>query len=366
MSGKIFIGFWINTCWPVSWFAGYLNGRNKSAIAITNMIILTYHNIVRRPPNVLNEVVRKWDKASAFERQMKLLAEHFTVVPVEAIVQAVREGRALSRACAITFDDGYSGAYHYGAPILESFGFTAAFFIITGKVYESGKFNPDDFDRLEAQLCLTTQTRLDLTEFGLGIIVLSDEDSKLAVIKKLTKQLKVTPAAIKRQLETSLNRQLAVPEEKIAAYLQQEAYRMMNWEEIADLQRRGFSIGSHTRTHPALSQIDDTQLALELDGSLQDLRERLGLRAATLAYPYGKAEHISAAAVAMARRAGYDGAFTSIKEINTPATDIFQLRRLGFKDLLKMNGALNDSTTFAHHRSSSFGNEMAHEHDRTT
>ncbi|MCG3119508.1 MAG: hypothetical protein ALAOOOJD_01935 [bacterium] len=330
------------------------------------MIILTYHNLVRQPPNVLNEVVRKWDKVSAFERQMKLLAEHFTVVPVEAIVQAVQEGRSLSRACAITFDDGYLGAYHYGAPILERFGFTAAFFIITQKVYESGKFNPDDFDRLEALLCLTAQTRLDLTEFGLGRIELVDEDGKLAFIRKLTKQLKVTPAAIKRELAASLDRQLAVPEEKIAAYLQQEAYRMMSWEEITDLHRRGFSIGSHTRTHPALSQIDGAQLEFELGGSLQDLRERLGLREVALAYPYGKAEHISAAVVAMAQRAGYGCAFTSIKESNTPATEIFQLRRLGFKDLMKMNGALNDSTTFAHHRSSPIGNEVAHEHDRAT
>ncbi len=302
------------------------------------MIIITYHNIVRQPPNVLNDVVRKWDKVSAFERHLQILAAHFTVVPLDEIVQAIRAGKTLDRTCAITFDDGYFGAYHYGAPLLERFGFTATFYIITQRVRETGRYAPVDFDRLEALLQLTEATQADLTEFGLDDVPLADDEAKLAFIKKLTKQLKVTPAAIKKDIDASLDRQLAVPEEKIAACLEQEAYQMMSWEEIADLQRRGFSIGSHTRTHPSLSQIDEAELEFEIGGSFQDLRERLDLHEITLAYPFGKADHISAAAAAAAQRAGYACALTSIKEINTPTTDVFQLRRIGFKDLMKMNG----------------------------
>jgi len=328
------------------------------------MIILTYHNLVRQPPNVFNDVVRKWDKASAFERQMQMLAERFSVVPLHEIVQAIRAGKTLERTCAITFDDGYRGDYLYAAPILERLGFTATFYVITQKVREAGRYAPVDFDRLEALLQLTAQTQVDLTEFGFGIVPLADDETKLDFIRKVTKQLKVTPAAIKKNLDASLDRQLAVPEEKIVAYLQQEAYQMMSWQEIADLQRRGFTIGSHTRTHPSLSQIDETQLEFEISGSYQDLRERLGLHEITLAYPFGKAGHISAAAATLAQRAGYSCALTSIKEINTLTTDVFQLRRIGFKDLTKMNGALNDSTTFAHHRSTPFGNDAADEHDR--
>ena len=302
------------------------------------MIILTYHNIVRQPPNVFNDVVRKWDKVNAFERQMQMLVERFRVVPLREIVQAIRAGKTLERTCAITFDDGYRGNYLYAAPILERLGFTAAFFVITQRVREAGRYAPVDFDRLEVLLQLTKATQADLTEFGLGVVPLADDEAKLAFIKKLTKQLKVTPAAIKKDLDASLERQLAVPEEKIAAALEQEAYQMLSWEEIEDLQRRGFAIGSHTRTHPSLSQIDEAQLEFEIGGSFQDLRERLALRDITLAYPFGKAEHISAATVAMAQRAGYACALTSIKEINTPTTDVFQLRRIGFKDLMKMNG----------------------------
>jgi len=302
------------------------------------MIILTYHNLVRQPPNVFNDVVRKWDKVSAFERQMQMLAERFSVVPLHEIVQAIRAGKTLERTCAITFDDGYRGNYLYAAPILERFGFTAAFYVITQKVREAGRYAPVDFDRLEALLQLTAQPQVDLTEFGFGVVSLADDEAKLDFIRKLTKQLKVTPAAIKQRLDASLDRQLEVPEEKIAAYLEQESYQMMNWEEIADLQRRGFTIGSHTRTHPSLSQVGESQLEFEIGGSLQDLRERLGRRDFTLAYPFGKADHISAAAAAVAQRAGYACALTSIKEINTPTTDVFQLRRIGFKDLMKMNG----------------------------
>lgn len=330
------------------------------------MIILTYHNIVRRPPNVFNDVVRKWDKVSAFERQMKQLAEHFKVVPLDEIVSAIRAGKILERTCAITFDDGYRGDYLYAAPVLERFGFTATFYIITQRVREAGCYTPVDFDRLETLLQLTTQPHLDLTEFGFGVVSLTDDEAKLDFIKRLTKQLKVTSALVKKQLEASLDRQLEVPEEEVAAYLQQEAYQMMSWEEIIDLQRRGFAVGSHTRTHPALSQIDAAQLEFEICGSYRDLRERLGWREITLAYPFGKADHISTAAATLAQRTGYSCALTSIKEINTPTMDCFQLRRIGFKDLIKMNGALSDSTTVAHSRSTPFGDEAIGEHHGAT
>jgi peptidoglycan/xylan/chitin deacetylase (PgdA/CDA1 family) len=46
-------------------------------------------------------------------------------------------------------------------------------------------------------------------------------------------------------------------------------------------------VGSHTRTHPRLSELDDQRLAAELGGSRSECAEELGRECTSIAYPYG-------------------------------------------------------------------------------
>ncbi|HEY1356636.1 MAG TPA: polysaccharide deacetylase family protein [Solirubrobacterales bacterium] len=61
----------------------------------------------------------------------------------------------------------------------------------------------------------------------------------------------------------------------------------MSWDELGGLRERGWEIGSHTHTHPKLTEVDDGRLAAELEESRARCVERLGIEAPTLAYPYG-------------------------------------------------------------------------------
>jgi peptidoglycan/xylan/chitin deacetylase (PgdA/CDA1 family) len=176
---------------------------------------------------------------------------------------------------------------------------------------------------------------LDLTKFGYELVDLTEVESKVDFVKAIKKRIKITPADVKEDIDRSMWRQLEVTEEAINGYLQHEAYQMMGWEQIDDLVNRGFQIGSHTRTHPSLSQIDENQLDAEIRGSCFDLLERFDLQQVPFAYPYGKSQHISERAASLARQVGYSCGLTTIKELNTAATDLFQLRRIRFKDLTK-------------------------------
>jgi peptidoglycan/xylan/chitin deacetylase (PgdA/CDA1 family) len=81
----------------------------------------------------------------------------------------------------------------------------------------------------------------------------------------------------------------------------------LNREELLDLDGRGWEIGSHTHTHPRLSQLDDAELATELEHPRQLLGDWLGKPCRSLAYPYGDQ---SPQVVAAARQAGYSAAAT--------------------------------------------------------
>lgn len=300
------------------------------------MLIVNYHNVLASPPNAFNASLRKeWDTQAAFERQVAELASRFTIVPLHTIGEAIRRERQLHNACAITFDDGCLGAYKYGKPVLERFGATATFFIITQRVRGEQNYRPTYFDHLEALLALTTQPHLDLSVFDHGVFPLTNDEEKIAFYKEFRQRIKVTPAKEKAQIDASLEQQLKVTEEQSAKYLRHEAYQMMSWEEIEDLRRSGHEIGGHTRTHPALSQVDATELEREICGCYADLQGRLGLREIPFAYPFGKPKHISEAAIATVRRAGFSCAATMKEGVNTPATNLFKLRRVSFNSLEK-------------------------------
>ncbi len=81
----------------------------------------------------------------------------------------------------------------------------------------------------------------------------------------------------------------------------------MSAEQLREVARKGWEVGSHTVTHPWLPKLDDATLAHELRASKAQLEELLGLPMETLAYPFGAHDERVAAATASA---GYEAAVT--------------------------------------------------------
>jgi peptidoglycan/xylan/chitin deacetylase (PgdA/CDA1 family) len=80
-----------------------------------------------------------------------------------------------------------------------------------------------------------------------------------------------------------------------------------SWDELASLASDGWEIGSHTRSHPRLPELDDSALTEELKGSRVDCEDRLGVPCRSIAYPYGDDDDRVAE---VARRAGYSAGAT--------------------------------------------------------
>jgi peptidoglycan/xylan/chitin deacetylase (PgdA/CDA1 family) len=75
------------------------------------------------------------------------------------------------------------------------------------------------------------------------------------------------------------------------------------WEDLGPLVDAGWEIGSHTRTHPLLTELPDAALHDELVGSREDCAAAIGLPCRSIAYPFGEADARVAEA---ASRAGYE------------------------------------------------------------
>ena len=62
---------------------------------------------------------------------------------------------------------------------------------------------------------------------------------------------------------------------------------LMSWRELESAMAAGFEIGAHTRTHPDLTALPQSQLEDETAGSADRIKAELGKRPARFAYPYG-------------------------------------------------------------------------------
>jgi peptidoglycan/xylan/chitin deacetylase (PgdA/CDA1 family) len=76
----------------------------------------------------------------------------------------------------------------------------------------------------------------------------------------------------------------------------------MSWAELGELAEAGWEIGSHTRSHARLTELDGHDLAVELCGSREECERRLVRACRTLAYPYGA---VDVRVMRAAHEAGY-------------------------------------------------------------
>ena len=81
--------------------------------------------------------------------------------------------------------------------------------------------------------------------------------------------------------------------------------RAMSWDDLRALGDAGWEIGSHSCTHPRLSQLDDEAIARELRDSRAACERELGRPCRSVAYPYGDADQRVRTAAAAA---GYEAA----------------------------------------------------------
>ena len=86
----------------------------------------------------------------------------------------------------------------------------------------------------------------------------------------------------------------------------------MTWDQVRELAAAGWSIGSHSLTHPRLSALDDGESSRQLTESRDMIEQQLGSPVTLLAYPYGTPSTVSPRDHDLAETAGYTAAFMDV------------------------------------------------------
>lgn len=307
------------------------------------VLILEYHRIADLETDVHGLAV----SPSNFRGHLEVLARLGNVMPLEKAA-AGRTRDFSSAAVVLTADDGYEDLLTNALPALEHFGLPATFFISTAAIDSPCEFWWDELERI---FLLTPRlpARLELTAGGVPLCFDLAPDQTLGEAEMLRHrrwraweapptrrhelylyvQERMRPLSGRRmnELLDALRRWAAIPASG------RRTHRALSTEQLKGLAAgSGISLGSHTVTHPMMSQLSAEEQLEELRSSRRFLEETTRKSVTLFGYPYGYAEDYSAETVRLVKKAGYRKACTSIPGIVTRDTNPFELPRVLVRD----------------------------------
>jgi peptidoglycan/xylan/chitin deacetylase (PgdA/CDA1 family) len=265
-------------------------------------LVLVYHRVVAHAPSA--SAIVPTVASDVLRRHVAALADVGEIVPLESLVGGI--GRHARPRFALTFDDDYLSHVEHALPILRSLGAPATFFLSGRALHGLG---PYWFEVLEREIDargLAAVTR------ELGIDADSPEGLALACERD-------------RSLQARLEDRAGEP-----------GPRLQHPDIEALAAAAEMSIGFHTLRHRILPPLPPDELEADLVEGREDLETVVGRRIKLFAYPHGKADPRTAAAV---RRADYRAAFTGRPSPVVRGVDPYLLGRwepggLGVDDLL--------------------------------
>ena len=290
-----------------------------------SLLVLNYHRI-GNPENDLFDPGVFSATADQFNDQVTYLRRHVSLVTLdEALAFVEGPPRDRTRRCRvlITFDDGYLDNYDIAYPILRSHGVQGVFFLVTSIV---GSCHVPWWDYIAYLVKAARKPRFSL-HYPAGLAVDIGEngltESLRAILKLYKKPENSDPERFIRELQ----------EEAQADSPPETLRRFLNWDEAREMAAGGMAVGSHTHSHPVLSQLKPDRQFEELTRSRSILREQLGVDADALAYPVGIRTSFTDQTKNAARDAGYRAAFSFFGGTNLPGkTSRFDVKRVGIGD----------------------------------
>lgn len=312
-------------------YAAVLGRGMLASLQPGRLLVLTYHRVCAE----LDTLMPDEPTRTAFDAEMRVLAQHFNVVPLAQVPEILASGAGPSRAIAITFDDGYRNNFEVAMPILQKHGLPATFFVATGFLKDGCMWN----DRIIEGLRRSRVKQLDLEEADLGRVSLNGAESRRAIMDTLLGRLKRLPPAERDDAVARIIKKCGVDYPRDL---------MMTPEQVARLHQNGFSIGAHTVHHPILTRVSDAEAEREIKEGKQMLEEIIDAEVDLFAYPNGRLGlDYAERHVAQVRAANFRLAVSTNYGPVQRSSSLFELPRVGVQRRNPLRFRLNLMEAYA-------------------
>ena len=288
---------------------------------------------------VSDEVNAMWPpmKPALFSKIINHLTNKFEIVPLEGYLNQPSGFSSKKKLATVLFDDGYKDNIEYAAPILTKFNCPASFYIVTDCINRNvptWTYIIDD---------LFQNTKKEFLELSFGFV--PDNFKKLSFklngspnqeVKKLKPWMKQLSNAQRVEVLNSVIEQcndVPVSDNK-----------MMNWDDVRQLDNAGFAIGSHSHTHPMLASLqNESEITDELMLSASIIKKELNKEPLTISYPIGSYDE---RVIRLSEAAGYQyGLAVEQQFFNKDQNNLYKIPRVElyqepwWKQQLRISGA---------------------------
>jgi peptidoglycan/xylan/chitin deacetylase (PgdA/CDA1 family) len=265
-----------------------------------------------------------------FRRQMDFVRRNFNVISFEQLAGYESENRPWpERALIITFDDGYRDNYANAFPVLREMGFSATIFLAVSHIGEARLFWWDFI-----AYCFK-QTRLSSVTFPLFSsepLSIADARERRQVTDRVLDWIKEVPEEVKSEFVATLpaNLEVRMPE-NLAAGMH------LTWDEVREMVAGGLEFGSHTMTHPILSNVNAAQLEEEISESKKILERELERESIAFSYPVGGRTSFNEAVKDVVKKCGFRFAVSYREGVAKKTSDPYTLPRIHIETSHSLN-----------------------------
>lgn len=304
-------------------FAGAISWTRLNRVARVPFVAF-YHRVVERLDASNGLALPAMEiSVTMLERHLDWLGRHFRIVSPDDLGRKLEEPAGSVPLAAVTFDDGYADVFHHAFPMLKRKGIPAGIFVVTD---------------------LVGSTQLPMHERLHALLAGASRKATTSNVTKLLVEANVEPPARERARRVppdpfSLTRFLLAhlcqaDVQRVIDHLErgnqieealQNELRPLSWEMLAEMRDAGMTIGSHSKSHPFLTNESKAVAIEEAADSRRKLLQRLGGDAACFAYPSGD---FNSGVVDAVRAAGYRYAFTTCDD-RDPRYPLLTIPRTG-------------------------------------
>lgn len=233
-----------------------------------------------------------------FRQQIGYVKEHFNVVTMEQVMDAILSGGDLpDRAMLLTFDDGYIDNYTFAFPVLEEYNVQGSFFI-PGKTFATHQLL--DVNKIHYVLASADLKKL-VVDVKKEMDYYRGQEYSYPSTEELFNQYAIEnrfdckeTIFVKRMLQTVLPERLRniissnLFEKYVGCSEEQLAYELyMTEDQIRIMKRHGMFIGVHGYDHYWLGNLKEEQMKNDISMALDALDEFIDKKKWVMNYPYG-------------------------------------------------------------------------------
>ncbi len=276
--------------------------------------ILAYHRVLpQKDPFAIGLTT-----TDVFEKQIIALRKYFKIIPLSKLIMDITTNKVEPNSLCITFDDGYSDNYQHAYPILKKYDIPATIFLSTDFI---GNNSVLWFDRVLQVIKNTKVSSIHINE-------ISDKNFDLKGIKQKTLAVNEILELLKGYEPDKRDSIIDKLAESCETTLSKENELMLTWKQVNQMWNDGIEFGAHTKSHPILSKLDETDLINEIVGSKEDIELKTNKSVQVFAYPNGRTTDYDERSIKILEQAKFLGAVTTEPEYRNLNHHTFELPRL--------------------------------------